>query len=93
MNKDENDNLYVRATKHIIEYPRGLEKFMPVDDMARSLVLVNRPDVSKNILRYFNEQGEIKQTIGEMYEKLDKLFVEYQTNCQKLIDYLKGLNL
>jgi hypothetical protein len=93
MNKDENDRLYVNATKFIIEYPAGLEKFMPVDDTARSLILLNRPEVSKNMEKYFVEQGEIKSAIKELYEKVNKLLVEYQTNGQKLLDYIKGLNL
>ena len=93
MKPEDHDRIYVSATKSIMEYPKGLEQYMPVDEVAKSMVLLHDPDVSKNMEKYFLEQSAIKHQVKELYEELEKLFGEYQRNAARLIEYLKNINI
>ena len=93
MKKEEHDKHYLTATRCIMQYPKGLEQYMPVDETARSMILLYNNDITETIRRYFDEQTKIKQQVSELYEELEKLFGDYQKNAGKLLEYIKGLNL
>lgn len=93
MKTEDKKTLRLNMEKHTIEYPPGLEKFLPVDEKAIKLLDINDNDIDNNIEKYFNEQRTIKNNIADCYEKMNKQFNDYQENCKKLVEYIKGLNL
>jgi len=94
MKIEERNKLINEMIKETFEYPAGLEQFLPVDEKAIDILSYNFNDkVNENIEKYFNEQKEIKKNIKEAQEKINKKGIEYQENCKKLIDYIKGLSI
>jgi hypothetical protein len=93
MKSDEKKRLRLNMERFTIEYPSGLEKFLPVDEKAIRLLDIDDPTIDSNVEKYFKEQAVVKQHVKESYEEVTKLLNEYQENARKFVEYIKGLSL
>jgi len=94
MKPEERKKLILDMRKAKLEYPTGLEKFLPIDEEAISILEDDFSDkVNENIEKYFLEQKTIKDNIQRNIDEINKMMVEYQENCKKLVDYLKELKI
>jgi hypothetical protein len=93
MKPEEKKKLRINMVKHFMSFPKGLEVFFPIDEKALQLLDIGDSSIDDNVEKYFNEQSNIKTRILELSEKINKEFAEYQNNCNKLVEYIKGLNL
>jgi len=94
MKPEEKKKLILDMRKAKLEYPTGLEKFLPIDEEAINILEDDFSDkVDENIEKYFLEQKTIKDNIQKNIDEINKMMVEYQENCKKLIDYLKELKV
>jgi len=94
MKPEEKKKLILDMRKAKLEYPTGLEKFLPIDEEAINILEDDFSDkVNDNIEKYFLEQKTIKDNIQRNIDEINKMMVEYQENCKKLVDYLKELKI
>lgn len=94
MKPEDKKKLILDMRKAKLEYPAGLEKFLPIDEEAINILEDDFSDkVNENIEKYFIEQKTIKDNIQRNVDEINKMMVEYQENCKKLVDYLKELKV